>query len=148
MSPGQQLPAIAFFIVPLMSGIYCFRMSDNASLMASPGSKTMLVVPQNAATNPTRLLQAASDPIRWAILRELAKSRSRSVLELGKLLKRDPDLISKHLRVLRDADAVTVVAAPDGDRRKQHHAVPETFRRTDDTGQAVLDYGVLVLRFP
>jgi len=56
--------------------------------------------------------------------------------------------VSKHLRVLRDAGALVVVAAPDGDGRKQHHAVPERFRRTDDAGRPVIDYGVCVLRFP
>ena len=127
---------------------YDSGMSDESSKTSSTASAIAQTASQYFFKDPTKLLQAASDPVRWTVLRELASGRSRSVQELGAALNHDPDLISKHLRVLRDAGAVEVVASPDGDRRKQHHAVPEMFRRTEDTGRPVLDYGVCVLRFP
>jgi DNA-binding transcriptional ArsR family regulator len=105
-------------------------------------------VPQDFFAKPSKLLMAVAVPVRWAMMRELAAVPSLSVIELGAKLGQSTDLVSKHLRVLRDAGALVVVAAPDGDGRKQHHAVPERFRRTDDAGRPVIDYGVCVLRFP
>ena len=122
--------------------------------MGDEQSKTIPSAPAQAQTaaqnffgNPVKLLQAVGDPIQWSVLRELASCPSRSVQELAAALKHDPDLISKHLRVLRDAGGLTVVASPDGDGRKQYHAVPEMFRRTEPSGKAGIDYGVCVLRF-
>jgi DNA-binding transcriptional ArsR family regulator len=122
-------------------------MSDPASPQTVTASVPGATSFPNFASNPVRLLQALADPIRHAVLRELAAGRSRSVQELAGVLKRDPDLVSKHLRVLRDAGAVVVVPAPDGDGRKQHHAVPEAYRRVEPAGGPVIDYGVCVLRF-
>ena len=120
--------------------------------MADVPFKTVAAVPNAAQhdffTNPSKLLLAVGDPLRWQVMRELAAAPSLSVLELSAKLGRTPDLVSKHLRVLRDANAVVVVPAPDGDGRKQHHAVPDRFRRTDDAGKPVIDYGVCVMRFP
>lgn len=105
-------------------------------------------VPQDLFNDPTSFLRAVSDPARWTALRELASGRSRSVQELAAMAGRSADLMSKHMKVLREADAVAAVVSPDGDGRKQHYAVPERFRRTDGAGRAVLDYSVCVLRFP
>ena len=120
--------------------------------MADAPFKTVVsapeTVPQDFFAKPSKLLTAVADPLRWSVMRELAAAPSLSVQELGAKLGRSTDLMSKHLRVLRDAGALVVVAAPDGDGRKQHHAVPERFRRVDDAGKPVIDYGVCVLRFP
>ena len=105
-------------------------------------------VPQEFFVDPTALLWAVSDPARWAVLRELAGGQSRSVLELAAVMGRSADLASKHLKHLREAGAVMAVPAPDGDGRKQHFVVPERFRRTDESGKPMIDYGVCVLRFP
>lgn len=105
-------------------------------------------VPQDFFPDPTGLLWAVSDPARWAVLRELAGGQSRSVLELSAVMGRSADLASKHLKHLREAGAVATVDAPDGDKRKQHFVVPERFRRTDESGRAMIDYGACVLRFP
>jgi DNA-binding transcriptional ArsR family regulator len=118
-------------------------MSDQPSQSAAATA-----VPQDFFDDPPAFLWAVSDPVRWAALRELAAGPSRSVLELATVLKRSPDLISKHLKHLREARAVLVVDAPDGDGRKSHYAVPERFRRADESGKPMIDYGVCALRFP
>ena len=107
-----------------------------------------VVVPPDFFGNPTDFIWALGDPTRWALLRELAGGQSFSVLELAASLKRSPDLMSKHLKILREAGAVVVVPAPDGDGRKSHYTVPEKFRRADESGKPMLDYGVCALRFP
>jgi DNA-binding transcriptional ArsR family regulator len=116
--------------------------------MADEISKSAVTIAPEAFASATKLLQAASDPVRWAALQILAAGQSKSVLELSALVGRSPDLMSKHLKTLREAGAVTVVAAPDGDGRKSHYVVPEKFRRADETGKAMIDYGVCALRFP
>jgi DNA-binding transcriptional ArsR family regulator len=118
-------------------------MTDPISQPAAAGS-----IPQDFFHRPVEFLRALSDPVRWAVLRELAGGKSFSVLELSALVKRSPDLTSKHLKTLREAGAVIVLPAPDGDGRKLHYAVPERFRRVDETGKPMIDYGVCALRFP
>ena len=105
-------------------------------------------MPQEFFADPTALLWAVGDPARWAVLRELAGGKSLSVLELASVMGRSADLASKHLKHLREAGAVVLADAPDGDRRKQHFVVPERFRRADESGRPMIDYGVCVLRFP
>ena len=110
-----------------------------APLGAAPDASTLI--------DPLALLGACADPVRFGILRELTKADSLSVNDLAARLKRAPDAISKHLRVLRDARVLLVVAAPDGDGRKQHHQVPAPFRIRDAAGRPALDFGTVVLRF-
>ncbi len=66
--------------------------------------------------------------------------------ELAARRGRDANLVSKHLRVLREADAVSVLPSPDGDGRKQCYAIPPAVRRLDEAGRPMLDYGVCALR--
>jgi DNA-binding transcriptional ArsR family regulator len=94
------------------------------------------------------LLAAIADPVRWAVLRELAGGESLSVLELAGRLRKDSNLVSKHLRWLREASAVAVVAVPGVDGRKSSYAVPAASLRKDANGKPEIDYGVCVLRFP
>jgi DNA-binding transcriptional ArsR family regulator len=117
-----------------------------ADAISQPPAAT--AVAQDFFHRPLEFLRALSDPVRWAVLRELAGGKSFSVLELSALVKRSPDLTSKHLKTLREAGAVIVVPAPDGDGRKSHYIVPENFRRPDESGKAMIDYGVCALRFP
>src|SRR5437879_1254148 len=51
-------------------------------------------------------LQLVADPHRWALLCELARSDSR-VNELVDLVERPQNLVSYHLRALRDAGLVS-----------------------------------------
>lgn len=120
-------------------------MSDSPTPAPAP---VPFAVPPDFFAQPTDFLWAVSDPARWPVLRALADGNSLSVLELSAIAGRSPDLMSKHLKILREAGAVVVVPAPDGDARKVHYAVPEKFRRTDESGKPMLDYGVCALRFP
>lgn len=54
----------------------------------------------------TALLQAAADPVRWAVLDALAGG-VRCVCKLQEVLPIAPNLLSYHLRVLREAGLVT-----------------------------------------
>jgi DNA-binding transcriptional ArsR family regulator len=130
-----------------MSGIMR-TMSDTLPSTATVGGATSQFVPALTLSNPVKLLVAIADPVRWAVLRELAGGDALSVRELAARLRKNGNLVSKHLRWLRAAGAVTVVALPGADGRKSCHAVPATFLRKDVNGKAEIDYGVCVLRFP
>jgi DNA-binding transcriptional ArsR family regulator len=93
--------------------------------------------------DPIPLLAAAGDPVRWSILRELAAGPPLIVLELARRLGKSADLISKHLRVLRDCGAVIVGTPPGEDGRKSFYEVPAAYR----PAPRVLDYRSCVLRF-
>jgi hypothetical protein len=105
------------------------------------------LTPQFAA-NPVKLLVAVADPIRWAALRELAGGEALSVQELAGRLRQDANLVSKHLRWLREAGAVVVAKAPGGDGRKSLHVVPANYLGRDAAGKPMIDFGVCALRFP
>ena len=123
---------------------YFAGMTNEASDSSAPTGTP--VTAQDFFKAPTDLLWAVSVPARWAILRELAAGESRSVLELAAVAGRSADLISKHLKSLREAGAVELVAVAESDGRKQYYAVPSQYRR-QEAGKPVLDYGVCVLRF-
>ena len=122
-------------------------MAETTSNPPTPTAAAPFVVPQQFFGDPKKLLQAVSEPVRWAVLRDLASGQALTVAELAARQGRWPDLMSKHLRVLRDAGVVVVVPAPDGDARKQCQSVPATFRRLDEAGKPMLDFGVCALRF-
>ena len=103
--------------------------------------------PQDFFGNPGKLLRAVSDPARWIVLRELADGRPRSLVDLAGKAGRTPNQMGKHLAALRKVGVVTLVPSPDGDGRKQCHAMPDRFIRTDAEGRLMLDLGVCVLRF-
>jgi len=123
-------------------------MSDNVPQAPPAATATSQSIPPQFASNPVKLLAAIADPVRWAVLRELAGGESLSVLELAGRLRKDSNLVSKHLRWLREAGAVAVVAVPGVDGRKSSHAVPAAFLRKDANGKPEIDYGICVLRFP
>ncbi len=110
----------------------------SAPVPAAPDASVLL--------DPLKVLGAAGDPARFGILRELAGGQALSVMELAARLKRTPDLISKHLKVLREARMLITAASPDGDGRKQFHEVPAPFRSRDAAGRPVLDFGTVLIR--
>jgi len=59
------------------------------------------------AEGPLRFLRLAGEPVRWQLLRELARS-DRHVRELTDLVGRPQNLVSYHLRKLRAAGLVSV----------------------------------------
>lgn len=95
---------------------------------------------------PAAVLAAVCDPTRYAILRVLAEGEPIPVLKLASRLGRTADNIAKHLRVLRSARLVRLVAVPGQDRRQQFHEMPALFRAQDAAGKRLLDFGVIVLR--
>lgn len=52
-------------------------------------------------------LSAAADPVRWRLLAELARSGTRCVCDLQPLAGVAPNVLSYHLKVLREAGLVT-----------------------------------------
>jgi ArsR family transcriptional regulator len=52
------------------------------------------------------LLNAACDPVRWTVLRQLSAGQA-CVCDLQALVDVAPNLLSYHLKVLRDAGLVT-----------------------------------------
>ena len=146
MAIARLLSAIARLYLPVAWLRFTLRaMSEESPNIVAAMDAS---VPQDFFADPPSFLWAVSEPARWAALRELASGHSRSVQELASVAGRSADLMSKHLKSLREAGAVTLAASPDGDGRKQPYAVPARFRRTDKAGRPVLDYGVCVLRFP
>jgi protein-tyrosine-phosphatase len=70
---------------------------------------------------PPAFLRLASHPVRWRLLEELVRS-DRAVKELVALVGEPQNLVSYHLRLLRDAGLVTARrSAADG--RDSYHAV-------------------------
>jgi len=63
--------------------------------------------------------------------------------DLAAQLGRDPDLVSKHLRVLRDVGVVVAEQDTGGDGRRQLYEVPEEFV----TAPGTVDLDFCVLRF-
>jgi DNA-binding transcriptional ArsR family regulator len=111
--------------------------------VAAPAAIAMLPF----AANPVKLLVAVADPIRYAVLRELASGAALSVRELAARVRQSDNLVSKHLRWLREASAVVLVEPAGADRRHSHHAVPAVCLRKTADGKTEIDYGVCVLRF-
>ncbi len=113
-----------------------------------PVSADVPAAPEATALLEARkVLAAASDPVRYGILRELAAGVPLPVNVLASRLGQWPDSISKHLRVLREARLIMAVASADGDGRKQFHEVPALFRTRDAAGVLTLDFGAVLLRF-
>ncbi len=59
-----------------------------------------------AATDHVRLLAAVADPVRWTVLRRLTAGRA-CVCDLQAQVTIAPNLLSYHLKVLREAGLVT-----------------------------------------
>jgi ArsR family transcriptional regulator len=53
------------------------------------------------------LLSAAADPVRWTVLRHLAQNGTSCVCDLQDRVPVASNLLSYHLKVLRDAGLVT-----------------------------------------
>jgi DNA-binding transcriptional ArsR family regulator len=100
-----------------------------------------------SVADPQKLLWALGDPLRWKIVRELADGSALTVLDLARRLRRDANLVSKHMRPLRESGAVTVREIPGEDRRKSHYEVPPWTREGATIGARRVDYGCCLLRF-
>lgn len=87
----------------------------------------------------TPLVTAVGDPLRWAILAELADGEPLMVKEIAQRLGRKPSIVSKHLAVLRAAGAVV-------QGRGRLYQIPPHFRIAPD--QRHVDFGHCLLRLP
>jgi DNA-binding transcriptional ArsR family regulator len=136
-SPPLPLPPILTPLLPAPDG--AATPEGTGQVGAAPDATVLL--------HPMTVLGAVSDGARYLLLKEMAGGEPVSVNDLAARLKRSPDLISKHLRVLREARLIMAVAPPDGDGRKQFHQVPAPFRTKDASGAIFLDFGSVLLRF-
>jgi ArsR family transcriptional regulator len=69
------------------------------SILLEPG--------RTAPADPAVLLAAVADPVRWRLLAELARMGTRCVCDLQPVGGVAPNVLSYHLRVLREAGLVT-----------------------------------------
>jgi ArsR family transcriptional regulator, arsenate/arsenite/antimonite-responsive transcriptional repressor / arsenate reductase (thioredoxin) len=67
----------------------------------------VIAAARHGESTPPRFLRLAGHPLRWRLLRELARS-DRRVGELCELAGRQQSLVSYHLRQLRDGGLVTL----------------------------------------
>jgi len=68
----------------------------------------MLVEPSPARqAEGVELLGAVADPVRWRLMAELARRGTRCVCDLQPVGGVAPNVLSYHLKVLRDAGLVT-----------------------------------------
>jgi DNA-binding transcriptional ArsR family regulator len=111
------------------------------SLLATPA-----VVAISTLLAPMAVLQAVADPTRWGIVRELSAGQPLPVRELAERLRRDPDVVSRHLSMMLDAGVVTV-RQDSSDGRKRLYTIPEPCQRSTEAGQRMVDYGSCLLRF-
>ena len=72
-------------------------MIESIALEKSPAS----------AEEAQSLLAAAADPVRWRLLGELAAAGTRCVCDLQPIAAVAPNVLSYHLKVLREAGLVT-----------------------------------------
>jgi DNA-binding transcriptional ArsR family regulator len=102
------------------------------------------------ALRPDEVLKAASDPVRLALLAELAREGAAAlpVIALAARVGRSADLVAKHLKVLRQARLIVPVKPPSGgDGRQLFHEIPAAYRSRDAAGRELLDFGAVLLRF-
>ena len=99
-------------------------------------------------SSPLEILRAITEPTRYAVLRELADGKSRSVMRLAKQLDCHPDLMGRHLQRLQKAGLVRRVnPGPEADQRSKYYQIPPESRATLPDSRRVLDYGPCALLF-
>ena len=85
--------------------------------------------------DPVAVFAALGSKVRWPVIQTLADGRQMTTNEVAKMLRRDPDGVGQHLRVL---DAAGIAKAYVGeDRRLVIYQIPAVFRPSP----GVLDFG-------
>ena len=85
--------------------------------------------------DPVAVFSALGSNVRWPVIRTLADGRQMTTNEVAAMLRRDPDGVGQHLRVL---DAAGVAKGYVGeDRRLVVYQIPAVFRPSP----GVLDFG-------
>lgn len=110
-----------------LPGAHRLPLSDDASSVAASTS-TELSHPRLTADDAVALLQAVADPVRWTVLNRLA-AQPACVCDIQEHVPVATNLLSYHLKVLRDAGLVTATRrgrwidyalAPDAHDRMAH----------------------------
>lgn len=149
--PAYSMQSMACKSRPRGGGAFVFSaaMTDDPTSIPPPAASDPPLPAAPDATvllDTTAVLGAVSDPARYAILLALAEGKPLSVQTLAARLGKSPDLVSKHLKNLREARMVMAVASPDGDGRKTFHEIPALFIQKDAAGRTLMDFGAVLLR--
>lgn len=120
-------------------------MSEN-SMPATSAAPAPAVRPP--AMKPLEVLNAITDPMRYAVLRELADGSHPPVITLAKKLGCHPDQMGRHLQRMKKAGLlIRVNPGDEADQRAKYYQIPAAFRSSQPDGTRVLDFGSVVLRF-
>lgn len=93
---------------------------------------------------PLVVLRAITDPMRHAVLRELADGSFPSVMVLAKRLDCHPDMMGRHLQRLKKAGLVIRVnPGEQADQRSKYYQIPTEFRSTLPDGRRWLLHAAL-----
>ena len=126
------------------------RMSEDSipETSAPPAPVQAAPVVRPATGTPLVVLNAITDPMRYAVLRELADGSYPPVITLAKRLSCHPDQMGRHLQRMKKAGLlVRVNPGEDSDQRAKYYQIPAAFRSSLPDGTRVLDFGSVVLRF-
>ena len=108
----------------------------------------MSAAPLRPVGTPLAILRVMADPMRHAVLREMAEGSVPSVMVLAKRLGCHPDMMGRHLQRLQKAGLlIRVNPGKEADQRSKYYQIPSTFRQVAPDGTRVLDFGSVVLRF-
>lgn len=91
-------------------------------------------VEQEQAVNT---LAVVADPVRWRLLAELARAGTRCVCDLQPVGQVAPNVLSYHLKVLRDAGLVTAAKRGRWVDYTLADEAPERLRRALPTAEAL-----------
>ena len=101
-----------------------------------------------AMGSPLVVLDAITDPMRYAVLRELADGSYPPVISLAKKLGCHPDQMGRHLQRMKKAGLlIRVNPGDEADQRAKYYQIPAAFRSSQPDGTQVLDFGCVMLRF-
>ena len=117
------------------------RIASPAPVQAAPGVRP-------ATGTPLVVLNAITEPMRYAVLRELADGSYPPVITLAKRLSCHPDQMGRHLQRMKKAGLlIRVNPGDEADQRAEYYQIPAAFRSSQPDGTQVLDFGCVMLRF-
>lgn len=99
-----RIPSRPYGHEPCVFLAYTSNMADSTVALNDPVVRTE--GPRDDAADAVALLTAVADPVRWSVLQQLADSQS-CVCNLQEHIPIASNLLSYHLKVLRDAGLVT-----------------------------------------
>ncbi len=116
------------------------------SVAPAPAVAAPVALPQ--AGKALELLNAITDPMRYAVLRELADGSYPPVITLAKKLGCHPDQMGRHLQRMKKAGLLNRVNSGDeADQRAKYYQIPAAFRSREPDGKLVLDFGSVMVGF-